>query len=221
MCYNEIMAFSFRDALPKEYRPAKTPHVTEPTLGQYIQLRSKAGVEPAAQDYQHGIDVLYQVCVNLKMSYKSCELPGFEQFAMTPLEVLWWSKDEQLPRPDIENRNFLKWVAMYRMPSWVKQEHLDWAIDRVKQRGKLGDIDPEQFSLAEFRDGEVVQLGHFGGHDSIPFTFHILEVYAENKGLVVDFDGNRPYHEIYLSEIRRCAPAKQKTIIRLPVRAAA
>ena len=75
--------------------------------------------------------------------------------------------------------------------------------------------------MAEFMtiaEGECVQIMHLGSFDDEPATVAIMDAYLEANGYENDFSDTRLHHEIYLSDARKVAPEKWKTVIRHPVR---
>ena len=73
----------------------------------------------------------------------------------------------------------------------------------------------------EFRtieEGLCVQCMHIGPYDDEPATVELMDRYAEEQGYINDFSPSRLHHEIYLSDARRTAPEKLKTVIRHPIR---
>ena len=90
-----------------------------------------------------------------------------------------------------------------------------WAVDEATQKKK------KDFSKAEFLtydEGLCVQCMHIGSYDDEPATVAAMHDYAEKQGFVPDFSSVRLHHEIYLSDPRKCAPEKLKTVIRHPVK---
>ena len=75
--------------------------------------------------------------------------------------------------------------------------------------------------MAEFLrvdEGECVQIMHLGAFDNEPATVAIMDAYLEANGYENDFSATRVHHEIYLSDARKVAPEKWKTVIRHPIR---
>ena len=75
--------------------------------------------------------------------------------------------------------------------------------------------------MAEFLtidEGECVQIMHLGAFDDEPATVAIMDAYIEANGYENDFSATRLHHEIYLSDARKVAPEKWKTVIRHPIK---
>ena len=76
-------------------------------------------------------------------------------------------------------------------------------------------------SSAEFLtvdEGLCVQMMHKGPFDEEPATVSLMDEYLEKNGYDNDFTGKRLHHEIYMSDARKVAPEKWKTVIRHPIR---
>ncbi len=56
---------------------------------------------------------------------------------------------------------------------------------------------------------------HIGSYDNEPATFKIMEDYAKNQGLQRD---SKVHREIYLSDFRKVAPEKLKTVLRFKLK---
>ena len=104
---------------------------------------------------------------------------------------------------------------MIRLPEFVTREVFDWAVREATEKKKT------DFSKAEFftlHEGLCVQCMHTGSHDDEPETIQKIDAFLEEQGYETDFSGCRMHHEIYLSDPRRTAPEKLRTVIRLPIR---
>jgi hypothetical protein len=99
----------------------------------------------------------------------------------------------------------------------VTPEVFDWAVAEAARKKNA------DFSAAEFltiEEGECVQCMHIGPYDDEPATVDAMHAYAAAQGYELDFSETRRHHEIYLSDARRTAPEKLRTVIRHPVRRA-
>lgn len=104
---------------------------------------------------------------------------------------------------------------MIRLPDFVKKEDFDWAVEEASAKKKT------DFSKAEFftyGDGVCVQCMHIGSYDHEPETIRRMDEYAAENGYGLDLSESRFHHEIYLSDPRRAAEEKLRTVIRHPVR---
>lgn len=143
----------------------------------------------------------------IKMSYKgNHKIDGYFSYVVPPLEGLWWQEDSH-------KENF-HWISMIRLPEFVTKEVFDWAIGEATEKKKC------DFSKVEFftyKEGLCVQCMHIGSYDEEPATIEKMNTYIAENGYQTDFSENRLHHEIYLSDPRRTAPEKLKTVIRHPI----
>lgn len=104
---------------------------------------------------------------------------------------------------------------MIRVPDFVDHTAFHWAMEQATAKKKM------DFSKVEFfcyEEGLCVQCMHVGPYDTEPETIRQMETYAAEKGYQPDLTVQRLHHEIYLSDPRRTAPEKMRTVLRHPVR---
>ena len=106
---------------------------------------------------------------------------------------------------------------MIRLPDFVTEEDFAWAVAAASQKKKM-DCSPAEFFTIE--EGLCVQIMHLGAYDDEPAAIAVMDEYLAENGYENDMDGERRHHEIYLSDARRVAPEKWKTVIRHPIRKA-
>ena len=106
-------------------------------------------------------------------------------------------------------------VIHIRLPDFVTEEDFRWAVEEAEKKKGLN------LSKAEFltiEEGLCVQCMHIGPYDDEPGTVDAMHEFMEKEGYVLDITDKRLHHEIYLSDVRKVAPEKLKTVIRHPVR---
>lgn len=89
--------------------------------------------------------------------------------------------------------------------------------------GKLRQRKKQDFSKVEFflyDEGLCVQCMHIGSYDDEPATVDAMHRFMEEQGYTLDITDQRMHHEIYLSDVRKVAPEKLKTVIRHPIKRA-
>ena len=94
-----------------------------------------------------------------------------------------------------------------------KSEEAKAALARKKP-----ELDLLKARLVKITEGLCVQVMHIGSYDDEPATIAAMEGYAAKNGFVTDINDTRRHHEIYLSDPRKTAPEKLKTVIRLPIK---
>ena len=108
-----------------------------------------------------------------------------------------------------------RWISVIRLPDFVTEEDFRWAVKEAALKKK------QDFSKAEFLtydEGLCVQCMHIGPYDDEPKTVAAMHEYMEDQRYVLDITNTRLHHEIYLSDARKVAPEKLKTVIRHPLR---
>lgn len=208
------MAFDFKKEYREFYMPGNQPEIVTVPRANYIAVRGSGDPNQEGGDYQRAVGVLYAVAYTIKMSYKgSRRIEGFFEYVVPPLEGFWWQ--EGTPGVDYSDKSRFNWISVIRLPDFVKREDFDWAVEEASRKKKL------DCSMAEFLtvdEGLCVQIMHLGSYDDEPATVAALDAFLEENGYENDFSGDRLHHEIYLSDPRRSAPEKWRTVIRHPVK---
>ena len=208
------MAFDFKKEYKAFYLPKNKPEiVTVPTMN-YIAVRGKGDPNEEGGAYQAAIGVLYAIAYTIKMSKKGDHrIEGYYDFVVPPLEGFWWQ--DGVDGVDYADKPTFNWISVIRLPDFVTKADFDWAVAEATRKKKL------DCSMAEFLrvdEGECVQIMHLGAFDNEPATVAIMDAYLEANGYENDFSATRLHHEIYLSDARKVAPEKWKTVIRHPIR---
>ena len=208
------MAFDFKKEHKAFYLPKNKPEiVTVPTMN-YIAVRGKGDPNEEGGAYQAAIGVLYAIAYTIKMSKKGDHrIEGYYDFVVPPLEGFWWQ--DGVDGVDYADKSTFNWISVIRLPDFVTKADFDWEVAEAIRKKKL------DCSMAEFLsvdEGECVQIMHLGAFDNEPATVAIMDAYLEANGYENDFSANRLHHEIYLSDARKVAPEKWKTVIRHPIR---
>lgn len=206
--------FDFKKEYKEFYMPKKKPEiVTIPTMN-YIAVRGEGNPNEKDGDYQQAISILYAVAYTIKMSYKGGhKIEGFFEYVVPPLEGFWWQ--EGIDGFDYGRKDTFHWISVIRLPDFVTKEDFDWAVEEATRKKKL------DCSLAEFLtvdEGLCVQIMHIGPFDEETVTVEVMNTYLKENGYETDITDKRLHHEIYLSDARRVAPEKWKTVIRHPIR---
>lgn len=140
------------------------------------------------------------------------EPDGYFSYVVPPLEGLWWQAG--VKGIDYAHKESFEWIAMIRLPEFVTREEFDWA---VREATKKKQTDFSKVEFFTYEEGLCVQCMHVGSYDDEPETIAAMERYTQENGYVTDISDKRFHHEIYLSDPRRCAPEKLRTVIRHPV----
>lgn len=152
-----------------------------------------------------------------KMSKKgNRNINGYFDFVVPPLEGFWWQEPAG-GEIDYANKEGFRFISCIRLPDFVTPEVFDWAVAEATAKKK---IDFSAVEFLEVNEGLCVQCMHTGSYDNEPATIDAMHEFAAKQGFVPDFSARRLHHEIYLSDPRKCASEKLKTVVRHPIRAA-
>ncbi len=166
--------------------------------------------------YQQALGVLYAVAYTLKMSYKTDHrIDGFVEYVVPPLEGFWWQ--DNVDGVDYADKSAFHWISVIRLPDFITKTDFEWAVETESKKKKL-DCSSAEFMTIE--EGLCVQIMHLGAFDDEPATVALMDAYLEQNGYVNDMSQDRLHHEIYLSDARKVAPEKWKTVIRHPIKKA-
>ena len=208
------MAFDFKKEYKEFYMSKSVPEIVTVPKANYIAVRGMGDPNQEGGAYQSAVSILYAVAYTLKMSYKTdYRIEGFFEYVVPPLEGFWWQ--EGVDGIDYGDKSTFHWISVIRLPEFVTKKDFDWAVEEATRKKKL------DCSLAEFltiEEGLCVQIMHIGPFDHEPSTVALMDQYIAENGYANDMNENRLHHEIYLSDARKAAPEKWKTIIRHPIR---
>lgn len=208
------MAFDFKKEYKEFYMPKSKPEIITVPKANYIAVRGKGDPNEDGGAYQQAISVLYAVAYTLKMSHKSDhKIEGFFEYVVPPLEGFWWQ--DHTNGVDYGHKSAFNWISVIRIPDFVTQKDFEWAVQTAAKKKKL-DCSSAEFLTIE--EGLCVQMMHLGPFDAEPESVAEMDAYIQELGYVNDLNENRLHHEIYMSDARKTAPEKWKTVIRHPIR---
>ena len=208
------MAFDFKKEYKEFYMPKNKPEIVTIPKANYIAVRGKGNPNDENGAYQQAIGVLYSVAYTLKMSYKTdYKIKGFFEYVVPPLEGFWWQNHTD--GIDYSDKDSFNWISVIRLPDFVSEKDFEWAVETAAKKKK---IDCSGAEFVTIDEGLCVQIMYLGAFDDEPATVEIMDQYIAENGYVNDFSDKRLHHEIYLSDARRVAPEKWKTVIRHPIR---
>lgn len=210
------MAFDFKKEYQEFYMPKNQPAVVRVPKANYIAVRGQGDPNEEGGAYQQAISVLYAVAYTLKMSHKTDhKIDGFFEYVVPPLEGFW--RQDGVDGVDYANKSAFHWISVIRLPDFVSQADVEWAVQTAAKKKKIDCSSAEFITIDE---GLCVQMMHVGPFDDEPATIALMDAYVEQNGYVNDLTDKRLHHEIYMSDARRVAPEKWKTVIRHPIRKA-
>jgi len=196
----------YKKELKHLYRPTtKKVEVVEVPKMNFLMIDGDGG--PNHPTFQNAIEVLFPLSYTLKFMIKKSDI-GID-YGVLPLEGLWWADDMSSFIKD--KKDDWKWTLMIMQPELVKKEMVVKAIEEVRKKK-----DPVALPLVRFEsfsEGEAAQIMHIGPFSEEGPTVEKVHTFIGNSGR----QRSGKHHEIYLSDIRRAAPEKLKTIIRQPM----
>lgn len=208
------MAFDFKKEYKEFYMPKNKPQIVTVPKANYIAVRGQGDPNTENGAYQQAMGVLYSVAYTLKMSYKTdYKIEGFFEYVVPPLEGFWWQENKS--SIDYTDKASFQWISMIRLPDFITEKDFAWAVETATKKKKL-DCSTAEFLTVD--EGLCVQIMHLGPFDDEPKTIAIMDKHLEENGYVTDITDQRHHHEIYMSDARRVAPEKLKTVIRQPIK---
>ena len=208
------MAFDFKKEYKEFYIPSSRPAIITVPAFNFIAVRGNGNPNDPDGEYSKALNMLYGIAYTIKKSKKSdYRIDGYFDYVVPPLEGFWWQDGTE--GVDYAHKENFRWISVIRLPDFVTKKDFDWAVAEATRKKKT------DFSKVEFltmEEGLCVQCMHIGSYDSEPATVELMHKYIQNQGYELDFSDTRLHHEIYLSDPRKVAPDKNKTVIRHPVR---
>lgn len=194
------------------YLPKGKPEQVVVPVQKFFMIQGKG--DPNKAEFAEKIGVLYSLAYAVRMMPKSGYTPaGYEEYTVYPLEGVW-DLSEECAKLDALNKEEYVYTLMVRQPDFVTPEVAERAFDQVKRKKPHPFLETASFATME--DGLAVQMMHLGAYDDEADTFQIMDDYLKEKGLERHLLSHR---EIYVTNVNREHPEKQKTVLRYFVRA--
>ena len=208
------MAFDFKKEYKEFYMPKNKPEIVTVPKANYIAVRGTGNPNDEDGEYKLAVGVLYAIAYTLKMSHKTdYKMEGFFEYVVPPLEGFWWQ--EGIEGIDYSDKSTFCWISVIRLPDFVTKKDFEWAVQTATEKKKM---DCSKAEFLPIDEGLCVQIMHHGPFDDEPETVAIMDAYLEENGYINDFSDERLHHEIYLSDARKVAPERWKTVIRHPIK---
>lgn len=199
----------FKKEYPDLYLPKAEPMLIDVPEMTFIMVDGKG--DPGGAEYIASVQALYALAYTIKMSKMNTPPQGYVEYVVPPLEGLWWGAHGF----DIHDRDSWLWTSMIRQPGFVTPEVFNWAVEECRK--KKPEVDVSKARLQPFTEGLCVQVMHTGPYSGEPATVEKMKHFMAVHGLKDMVGDVRKHHEIYLSDPRKTAPEKLKTVLRLPV----
>ncbi len=198
----------FKKTLKEFYAPPKQFVVVDVPEMQFL-MADGHGDPNTAQAYQDVVEALYAVAYKLKFSSKkACD----KDYVVPPLEGVWWAENMESFSAQRDKSQW-DWTMMIMTPDWISSAMFEDAVAQARKSKNLAALD--QVRLEKYHEGLSVQIMHVGSYDDeAPTLAKMHREFIPQNGYLE----NGKHHEIYLSDPRKVAPEKLKTILRQPVR---
>jgi hypothetical protein len=202
-----VQKIDFKKRLKQLYSaPAKVPVIVEVPPLSFIMIDG-AGDPSSSPGFQAAVQALFAVAYNLKFMLKKG--PSAIDYGVMPLEGIWWADD--MSSFTRGNRELWRWTLMIMQPEQVTSRLFEESREQVAHKKNLPAL--PLMRLETYHDGLSTQILHVGPFSEEGPTIQRLHRFIHDHG----YSLRGKHREIYLSDIRRAAPEKLKTIIRQPV----
>jgi hypothetical protein len=168
--------------------------------GTFLSVKGKG--EPGGKIFQDAIGELFTLVYTTKFTLK---FAGTMDFAVGKLECLWPEDPSKLPPAE------WTWQLLIRIPDTLTSSELAQVRKDILAKKQ---VDTKEVKRITWKEGRCLQVMHVGPYNEVGPIYQQLCEHAVGLGL----EATGPGHEIYISDPRRVAPAKLKTIIRMPVK---
>lgn len=199
----------FRKAFKALYLPPAQPALIDVPAMLYACVDG-VGDPNVSSDFAAATQALYALSYSIKMLPKrGATPPGYFDYTVFPLEGIW--DMDSAPNPDgrgLDKGRFI-WTLMIRQPEFVTPDLFEGVCDAAMEKKGAPKLD--QVRLATIADGLSVQMMHHGPYDDEPASFALMAEFCAQNGLI---RVGHKHREIYLSDPRRSAPDKMRTVLR-------
>jgi len=193
-----------RKELKYLYRPSsKKPVIVEVPAFNFLMIDGQ-GDPNTSKEFQEAIETLFPFSYNLKFAVK--KRTGVD-YSVMPLEGRWWGTPKEQTQFTAEDKAKWKWTLMMMQPEFVTQELVDEFFEILVKK-KLPALSKVHYET--FDESWVIQMMHIGPFDDEWKTMEIMDSFVEEQG----YEKVGEHHEIYLSDFRRTALEKLKTVLR-------
>lgn len=158
-----------------------------------------------SKSYKEAVEALYSVSYTIKFALKREKALDY---VVMPLEGLWWADD--VTSFTREEKDSWKWTMMIMQPPEASKQMAQSAITSVQDKKGLPGL--KRIRFEPFKEGRSAQIMHIGPFSAEGPTIQRVHDYISSRSAL-----RGKHHEIYLSDIRKAAPEKWKTIIRQPM----
>jgi len=202
-----MVKIDYKKELKHLYRPSvKKVEIVEVPEMNFLMVDGE-GDPNTSQSFSNAIEALYPLAFTLKFMVKKGGLDI--DYGVLPLEALWWADDMSVFSTG--NKDAWQWTLMIMQPDFISREMVEKALAEVA--GKKNPVSLPLVRFEPFGEGRAAQILHIGPFsEEGPTIEKVHSFIAENGSRRIG-----KHHEIYLSDMRRAAPEKWKTVVRQPM----
>jgi hypothetical protein len=190
-------------------------HLYSPPSGQVAEVEVPVfaflmtggqGDPNTSQAYAEAVEALFSLSYALK--FKIRQGPQALDYTVMPLEGLWWADD--MAAYETGDRSQWRWTMMIHQPEAVTEPLVAETLEALRRKKPLPGLERVRFGI--FEEGRCAQTLHIGPFSEEGPAIARVHAHISERGSL-----RGKHHEIYLSDIRRAAPEKWKTVIRQPM----
>ena len=201
--------FEWRKHSKELYLPKKPTKIEAPAM-KYFTIEGSGN--PNDEQFRERVETLYAVSYAIRMMPKKGFTPeGYFVYTVFPLEGVW-DLDEEGRKLDYLDKEHLVYQLMIRQPDFVTEELFQTVMNNLEKQKPHLLLEHVKFETIE--EGLCVQAMHIGSYDNESDTFTLMQQYcSENYLQRIE----KTHKEIYISDARKTAPEKLKTVLRFKV----
>ncbi|GEO48142.1 GyrI-like domain-containing protein [Companilactobacillus kimchii] len=207
------MKYEWRKQEKELYSTKRNPQILSIQSQKFTSLHGIG--DPNGSEFSKKIQTLYPVAYGIKSAYRKYAVDKnleFDDYVVFPLEGVWslTAKGQQLDHLD---KNEFSYDIMIRIPNFVPDDVISVALQNVKEKKNPSEID--KLEIKTYPALEIAQILHVGSYDDEPASFEKIDQFVSEQNKQ---RASKIHREIYLSDARRVAPDKRKTILRYQVK---
>lgn len=204
------MKHEWRKKEKQYYIPKTKPEIVDVESFKFIQIKGSGN--PNNEEFSQKVGTLYSIAYAIKMMPKKGIIPdGYFDYTVYPLEGIWDLKEDARGQDSFAKED-LVYTIMIRQPDFVTEEVFKEAID-IRKKKEANDL-LDEVELVNIEDGICVQALHIGPFEEEKKTIELMEKFCEDNDIKIK---SKAHREIYLSDFRRTAKEKLKTVLRYRV----
>jgi len=192
------------------YLPKATPDLVEVPAQKFFMINGQGN--PNGEEFAERVKVLYSMAYAVRMMPKGgVTPPGYVEYTVYPLEGIWSLTEKGRKLQELNKEEFL-YTIMIRQPEFVTKEVAQMALEKVMKKNPHPFLEQVYFQTSE--ESLNIQMLHIGPYDEEPKSFAKMDEFAQENNLLRI---EKEHREIYLSDARKAAPEKLKTVLRYRV----